>query len=148
MCSFNVGFAGATSQRPAWSLKGRSFNHSAMRSLLQASLLRVSFRNLLLVGDWGDDSIGCLVGEGKRSRYILSSGREPESGEPLPKLESEEARPRPDVSTLIFASGYTRELSRSSTNFEEVMLVGYWKELTRKKSLDQRATTLELLETR
>jgi hypothetical protein len=86
--------------------------------------LRVSFRNLLLVGDSVGDSIDCLVGEGKRSRYtFFSSGGERESGEPVPALEAEEARPRPEVSMLIFRLEYTGELSRSSTNFE-VMLVG------------------------
>jgi hypothetical protein len=109
--------------QPALSLNGCSFNHSAIQPLLQASFLRVSFRNLLLVGDSVGDSIDCLVGEGKRSRYTLSSGGERESGEPMPTLESEEARPRQDVSTLMFRLEYTRELSRSSTNFE-VMLVG------------------------
>ena len=106
------------------SLNGRSFNHSAIQPLLQASFLRESFRNLLLVGDSVGDSIDCLVGEGKRSRYTLSSGGERESGEPVPALESEEACPEPDVSTLMSWLEYTRELSRSSTNFEEVMLVG------------------------
>jgi hypothetical protein len=83
----------------------------------------VSFRNLLLVGDSVGDSTDCLAGEGKRSRYTLSPGGELESGEPVPTLESEEARPRPDVSTLIFGLENTRELSRSSTNFD-VILVG------------------------
>jgi hypothetical protein len=76
------------------------------------------------VGDSVGDSIDCLLGEGKRSRYTLSPGGERESGEPVPTLESEEARPRPDVSTLMFRLENTRELSRSSTNFEEVILVG------------------------
>ena len=110
--------------RPVLSLNGRSFNHSAIQPLLQASFLRVSFRNLLLVGDSVGNSIDCLLGEGKRSRYTLSSGGERESREPVPTLESEKARPRPEVSTLMFWLEYTRELSRSSTNFEEVMLVG------------------------
>jgi hypothetical protein len=109
--------------RPALSPNGRSFNHSAIQSLLQASFLRVSFRNLLLVGDSVGNSIDCLLGEGKRSRYTLSSGGERESGELVPTLESEKARPRPEVSTPMFRLEYTRELSRSSTNFE-VMLVG------------------------
>lgn len=76
------------------------------------------------MGDSVDDSIDCLVGEGKRSRYTLSSGGEWESGEPVPALESEETCPGLDVSTLMSWLEYTRELSRSSTNFEEVMLVG------------------------
>lgn len=105
-------------------LNGRSFNHSAIQPLLQASFLRENFRNLLLVGDSVGDSIGCLVGEGKRSRYTLSSGGEWESGELVPALESEEVCPGLDVSTLMSWLEYTRELSRSSTNFEEVMLVG------------------------
>jgi hypothetical protein len=76
-------------------------SHSAMQLLLQASFLRESFRNLLLVGDSVGDSIDCLVGEGKRSRYTLSSGGEWESGEPVPALESEEACSGLDVSTLM-----------------------------------------------
>ena len=75
------------------------------------------------MGDSVGNSIDCLVGEGKRSRYTLSSGGERESGEPVPTLESEKARPRPEVSTLMFWLEYTRDLSRSSTNFEEVMSV-------------------------
>jgi hypothetical protein len=76
------------------------------------------------VGDSVGDSIDCLVGEGKRSRYTLSSGGEWESGEPVSALKSEKVRSRPGVSTPASRLEDTRELSRSSTNFEEVMLVG------------------------
>jgi|ERR1700722_1528386 hypothetical protein len=135
MRSSNSGFAGALATTSVV-LNGRSFNHSAIQSLLQASFLRVSFRNLLLVGDSVGDSIDCLVGEGKRSRYTLSSGGEWESGEPVPALDSEKARSRLDVSTPVSWLEDTGELSRSSTNFEEVMLVGAGEELAREGSLD------------
>jgi hypothetical protein len=62
----------------------------------------VSLRNLLLVGDSVGDSIDDLLGEGKRSRYTGSPGEEGEEGESADlglALESEEVRPRADVST-------------------------------------------------
>lgn len=59
----------------------------------------MSLRNLLLVGDSVGESIDDLLGEGKRSRYTLSSGGEDESVDLGLALESEEVRPRADVST-------------------------------------------------
>lgn len=56
-------------------------------------------RNLLLVGDSVGDSIDDLLGEGKRSRYTGSLGEEGESADLGLALESEEVRPRADVST-------------------------------------------------
>jgi hypothetical protein len=59
----------------------------------------VSLRNLLLVGDSVGESIDDLLGEGKRSRYTFSLGGEDESVDLGLALESEEVRPRADVST-------------------------------------------------
>lgn len=54
-------------------MNNQAFFHSVVIIILQNSFLKASLRSLLLVGESAGASTKDLLGEGKRSRYTVSS---------------------------------------------------------------------------